>query len=221
MNIKALTLSIISVAAAVAASAPAQAQEAEPRRPSARWDFAPNVWKKETIPMPRGYNAAPQAAVRSGAVPSKNVLGLDPTYLAKAPAPMPAPLVRNTQAVSAVPIKSNAPFEAFKAAFGKPISASPTPMIASAPQSLPAIPATAAPSSSRAVSGHIRPRPVSHAATGVSGRLMTPQHRPAPVPAVANYGSLGFTPGPMVPSSGSSGSGATTSVRATLWNNHR
>ncbi len=220
MNIKALTLSIISVAAAVAASAPAQAQEAEPRRPSARWDFAPNVWKKETIPMPRGYNAPAQAAVRSGAVPGKSMLGLDPGYLAKAPAPMPAPLVRNTQAVAAVPIRSNAPLEAFKAAFGKPISAAPTPMIASAPQSLPPIPAAAAPSASRQVSARPIHRTLSRSTNGTA-KLLTPQHRPAPVPAVANYGSLGFTPGPMVPSSGSSGSGATTSVRATLWNNHR
>lgn len=220
MNIKALTLSIISVAAAVAASAPAQAQEAEPRRPSARWDYAPNVWRKETIPMPRGYNAAPQTAVRSGAVPSRNVLGLDPTYLAKAPAPMPAPLVRNTQAVSAVPInKPSAPLEAFKAAFGKPISAAP-PMVAALPQGMSAAPASTMPSAAKSVSAHLRPRstPVSHS-TGVAARLMTPQHRPAPVPAVANYGSLGFTPGSIVPSSGSTGSGATTSVRATLWNN--
>jgi hypothetical protein len=43
--------------------------EGERRRPSARWDFAPNIWKKETIPVPRGYNS------------EKNYLGLDPNYL--------------------------------------------------------------------------------------------------------------------------------------------
>lgn len=219
MNIKALTLSIISVAAAVAASAPAQAQEAEQRRPSARWDFAPNVWKKETIPMPRGYNAPAPAAVRAGAVPSRNVLGLDPTYLAKPPAPMPAPLVRNTTSVAAVPIKPSSPLEAFQKAFGKPISAAPTPMIASAPQSLPPIPVAAAPSAGKYVSARPIHRSLSRSTNGTA-KLLTAQHRPAPVPAVANYGSLGFTPGPMVPSSGSSGNGATTSVRATLWN-HR
>jgi hypothetical protein len=217
MNIKALTLSIISVAAAVAASAPAQAQEAEQRRPSARWDFAPNVWKKETIPMPRGYNAPAPAAVRAGAVPSRNVLGLDPTYLAKAPAPMPAPLVRNTTSVAAVPIKPSSPLEAFQKAFGKPISAAPTPMIASAPQSLPPIPVAASPSAGRSVSARPIHRTPIRSSNGLTGKLLTPQHRPAPVPAVANYGSLGFTSGPMVPTTGSTGSGASTSVSAKLY----
>lgn len=206
MNIKALTLSIISVAAAVAASSPAQAQEAgEQRRPSARWDFAPNVWKKETIPMPRGYNApapAAVAAVRSGSVPGKSMLGLDPTYLAKAPAPLSAPLVRVNQAVSAVPIaKSNSPLEAFKAAFGKPISVAPT-MVAAAPQALSATPASTLPSAGRSVSARPLHRPLSRSTAGTA-KLLTPQHRAAAAPAIANYGSLGFTPGAYTPSAGS------------------
>lgn len=224
MNIKALTLSIISVAAAVAASTPAQAQEAgEAPRPNARWSFAPNVWKKETIQMPRGYNApAPMAAVRSGAVPGKSMLGLDPSYLAKAPAPMPAPLVRVNQAVSAVPIaaKPASPLEAFQKAFGKPVSATPAALVASAPQAMSAVPASTSPSASRQVSAHRIPTRRPSANTGVSGRLLTPQHRAAAVPAIANYGSLGFTPGGFTPTAGSSGNGATTSVRATLWNRH-
>ncbi len=205
MNIKALTLSIIAVAAAVAASsAPAQAQE-ERRPPSARWEFAPNTWRKETINMPRGYNApAPAAvAVRSGAVPGKSMLGLDPTYLAKAPAPMPAPLVRVNQAVSAVPLaKSNSPFEAFKAAFGKPIQVAP-PMVAALPQGMSANPASTFPSAGRQVSAHRIPSRRPSVNTGVAGRLLTPQHRAAAAPAIANYGSLGFTPGAYTPAAGS------------------
>lgn len=215
MNIKALTLSIISVAAAVAASAPAQAQEG-PQAGGARWHFAPNYYKIEQPNLPRGYNAPAPANVRSGAVPGKSMLGLDPGYLAKAPAPMPAPLVRNTTSVAAVPLKSS-PLEAFQKAFGKPISAAPTPMIASAPQSLPPIPAAAAPSASRSVSARPIHRSPIRATSGLNGKLLTPQHRPAPAQAVANYGSFGFTPGPMVPTSGSTGSGASTSVSAKLY----
>ncbi len=221
MNIKALTLSIISVAAAVAASSPAQAQEAEQRRPSARWDFAPNVWKKETLPMPRGYNAPAPVAVRSGAVPGKSMLGLDPSYLAKAPpapAPMPAPLVRVNQAVSAVPIavKPASPLEAFQKAFGKPVSAAPV-MVAAAPQALSAPGPSALPSAGRQVSARRIPSHRPSVSTNTAIKMLPKRSAPA---AIANYGSLGFTPGAYTPTAGSSGSGATTSVRATLWNKH-
>lgn len=193
MNIKALTLSIISVAAAVAASsAPAQAQE-ERRPPSARWEFAPNTWRKETIQMPRGYNApAPAVAVRSGSVPSASNIFGDKSYITKAPpAPMPAPLVRVNQAVSAVPIaKSNSPLEAFKAAFGKPISAAP-PMVAALPQGLPAAPPAALPSAARNVSAHRLPSRRPSVSTNTAIKMLPKRSAPA---AIANYGSLGFTP---------------------------
>lgn len=221
MNIKALTLSIISVAAAVAASTPAHAQEAgEAPRPSARWVYAPNVWKKETIQMPRGYNApAPMANVRSGSVPRASSLLGDPTYLAKAPAPMPAPLVRVNQAVSAVPIavKPASPLEAFQKAFGRPVSATPAALVASAPQAMSAVPASTSPSASRQVSAHRIPTRRTSASTSTAIKMLP---KPRVAPAIANYGSLGFTQGAYTPTTGSSGSGATTSVRATLWNRH-
>lgn len=222
MNIKALTLSIISVAAAVAASSPAQAQEAEQRRPSARWDFAPNVWKKETLPMPRGYNAPAPVAVRSGAVPKSSVLGLDPGYLAKtppAPAPMPAPLVRVNQAVSAVPIavRPASPLEAFQKAFGKPVSAAPV-MVAAAPQGMSAMPTSTLPSANRSVAGHIRPR---SATTGLHGVLKTPQHRPGlaarPAAPIASYGSNFFSPVPFNPASAGSGSSTSATVSGRIY----
>jgi len=218
MNIKALTLSIISVAAAVAASTPAQAQEAEAPRPNARWSFAPNVWKKETIQMPRGYNApAPIANVRSGSVPKASSLLGDPTYLAKAPAPMPAPLVRVNQAVSAVPIavRPASPLEAFQKAFGKPVSAAPV-MVAAAPQGMSATPASTLPST-RSVAARRIPSHRPSVSTNTAIKMLPKRSAPA---AIANYGSLGFTPGAYTPTAGSSGSGATTSVRATLWNKH-
>ncbi|HEY9678457.1 MAG TPA: hypothetical protein V6C76_10640 [Drouetiella sp.] len=204
MNIKALTLSIISVATAVAASQPANAQD----RPSARWDFAPNVWKKESIAMPRGYNAPTPAAVRAGSMPTKNSLLGDPGFLAKAPT---APLIHVNQQVAAVPLPKPAPnpFEAFKNAFGKPISS--TPMIA---QSLPpmSVPAVSANKGVHAVLAH---KPVS-VGTGVHGVLHS--HRPvgatakpAALPPVANYGNTGYRPGAFTPTAGS-GSNMSTSA---------
>ncbi len=219
MNIKSLTLTIISVAAAVAAAQPAVQAQEERRTPSARWDFAPNVWKKESIPMPHGYNSAPVANVRSGAVPSSKMFGLDPNYLAKAPAPMAAPLIHVNHAVSAIPIaaKPKNPLEAFQHAFGKPISAAP-PMVASLPQGLPALPGQplAAPTSAgKAVSAHRLPTR-SHTAN-LNGKLLTPQHRtgqsagsPAALP-IASYGSNFFTPGAFNPAS-SAGSGTSTNA---------
>lgn len=223
MNIKALTLSIISVAAAVAASTPAQAQEAgEAPRPNARWSFAPNVWKKETIQMPRGYNApAPMAAVRSGAVPGKSMLGLDPSYLAKAPAPMPAPLVRVNQAVSAVPIavKPASPLEAFQKAFGKPVSATPAALVASAPQAMSAVPASTSPSASRQVSAHRIPS-VRHS-SNLNGKVLTPQHRTGlaarPAAPIQSYGSSFFSPVPFNPASAGSGSSTSATVSGRIY----
>ncbi len=222
MNIKALTLSIISVAAAVAASSPAQAQEAEQRRPSARWDFAPNVWKKETLPMPRGYNAPAPVAVRSGAVPGKSMLGLDPSYLAKAPpapAPMPAPLVRVNQAVSAVPIavKPASPLEAFQKAFGKPVSAAPV-MVAAAPQGMSATPAAVGPSTRSVAARRI---PSRSANSNLNGRLLTPQRHTGlaarPAAPIASYGSSFFSPVPFNPASAGSGSSTSATVSGRIY----
>ncbi len=232
MNIKSLTLTIISVAAAVAAAQPAvQAQEAETRHSSARWDFAPNVWKKETMQLPRnhGYESGPAVNVRSGSVPKSNMLGLDPNYLAKAPAPMAAPLVHINHAVSAVPIaaKPKNPLEAFQHAFGKPISAAP-PMVASLPQGLPALPGQplAAPTSAgKRVAAHRIPTQ-SHSAN-LNGKLLTPQHRtgqsagsPAALPTIASYGSKFFTPGAFSPTAGS-GTSTSATVNARLLNRGR
>lgn len=57
--------------------------EGEPRRPSARWDFAPNVWKKETMLIPRGYSGG------------RNILGLDPAYLQRRTPPRAVNSVHN------------------------------------------------------------------------------------------------------------------------------
>ncbi|MBS1956276.1 MAG: hypothetical protein JST89_18970 [Cyanobacteria bacterium SZAS-4] len=219
MNIKALTLSIISVAAAVAASSPAQAQEG-PQAGGARWHFAPNYFKLEQPNLPRGYNAPTPSAVRSGSVPKASSLLGDPAYLAKAPAPMPAPLVRVNQAVSAVPIavKPASPLEAFQKAFGKPVSAAPV-MVAAAPQGMSAMPASTLPSANKSVAGHIRPR--SNATTGLHGVLKTPQHRPGlaarPAAPISSYGSSFFSPVPFNPASAGSGSSTSATVSGRIY----
>jgi hypothetical protein len=217
MNIKALTLSIISVAAAVAASQPAQADEEARRPPSARWEYAPNTWRKETAITPHRWETpAPAVAVRSGAVPTGNMLGLDKTFLAKAPPAPPAlprlvapPMVVARQQVSAVPIavKPTTPMEAFSKAFGRPVSATPpVPMMAALPQSLPAAPAPLAASKPAAVH-HV---PSHRASSNLNGKLLTPQHRygqsagaPAALPTVASYGNKFFAPGAFTPTAGS------------------
>jgi hypothetical protein len=215
MNIKSLTLTIISVAAAVAAAQPAVQAQEEKRTPSARWDYAPNVWKKETMQLPRnhGYESGPAVNVRSGSVPRSNMLGIDPNYLAKAPAPMAAPLIHVSHAVSAVPIvpiaaKPKNPLEAFQHAFGHPISATP-PMVASLPQGLPALPGQplAAPTSKTVSARHL---PIRSHSANLNGKLLTPQHRygqsagsPAALPIASYPTGVGFTPGAFSPRAGS------------------
>jgi hypothetical protein len=228
MNIKALTLSIISVAAAVAASQPAQADEEARRPPSARWEYAPNTWRKEEAPKRGRWDTpAPAVAVKSGAVPSRSMLGVDPGFLAKLPPapprPVAPPLVVARQQVSAVPIavKPTTPMEAFSKAFGRPVSATPVaPMMAALPQGLPAAPAPL--TASKPVSVHHVP---SHrASSNLNGKLLTPQHRygqsagaPAALPTVASYGNKFFAPGAYTPTAGS-GSNTSAVVNGRILN---
>jgi hypothetical protein len=224
MNIKALTLSIISVAAAVAASQPAQADEEARRPPSARWEYAPNTWRKETAPSHRWETSAPAVAVRSGAVPSKNMLGVDPSFLAKAPPPPPRfvapPMQVARQQVSAVPIavKPTTPMEAFSKAFGRPVSATPVaPMMAALPQSLPAAPTPIAasrpavhhvPRTSSSLNGKVLPQPHRYGQTAPAARALP----------IASYGNNYFAPA-FTPTAGS-GNSTSTAVKATIIPRH-
>src|SRR5437868_5293699 len=82
-------LALVTVIAATS-SLPAFAGEGR----GARFDFAPNHWKVEESRLPVDNYVEPAHSVRQGSVP-KNLLGLDPTMLAKPvqQTPMPNPTV--------------------------------------------------------------------------------------------------------------------------------
>jgi hypothetical protein len=171
----------------------------------ARFNFAANTWKAEQSRVPKGYGdyADPQHNVHSGAVPSKNVLGLDPMMLSK-PAPMPPAVV--TPAKTQVTAQASVPkiTPSFSPLFGNPEKAI-AQLSATLPQQAIAKPMTqsapvSAPTHNAPVARH------SSASRGVHARLMTPVHHDvAPVaatPAVASYGkNFGYVPGPLLPTS--------------------
>lgn len=205
-----LFVSLAVITFAASSMQTASAQEAR----GARFNFAPNVYRTEQSRLPKGYGAEPMHNVRAGAVPSSNLLGVDPSMLAK-PAPPPPVIAAHPAMTSVTPAmfipKTNAGFNPM---FGKPqVAQLPAPV----PQQAVAIPmqmkpATAAPAQAA---------PRRHVNTGVAGRLLTPPRRRniAPTtasPAVASYGkNFGYVPGAYLPSSGGSG-GATTDVTGRL-----
>lgn len=197
MKVKTL-VSLLVLAGIATSMQSADAQEG--RRAGARFNFAPNVWKNEAAILPKGY-ATPDPAhnVRPGAVPSNNMLGLDPAMLTKpAPPPVMQPHAMPTVASQVSVPRTNTNFNPM---FGKPMVAqlpAPIPMQAS-PLPMAAKPLAATPASAPAGKRHV--------ATGVSGRLMRPARRPAvrpesATPAVASYGkNFGYVPGAYLPSS--------------------
>jgi hypothetical protein len=231
MNIKSLTLTIISLTAAtVAVSQPVLADDEEreaAKEGGMRWHFPKSTYRIETNPMPARSNDSPAAAVRSGAVPTQNSL-IPSNMLAKAPPPMPmpnfAPPVMTQPAVSAkmfgtapkiIPPQQAQIPAAFKAAFGKPLAVT-TPVVASVPTPAQAPAMTARPSAP------LKSIPVRRTvASNLSGRLLNP-HKSTPIgraatqlPAITSYGSnQAYTPGSfsLAPGSGSSTSTAVNGV---------
>lgn len=221
MKIKFLPV-LIAIAAAAGITSMQEASAQESR--GARFNYAPNIWKAEEPRMPRGYQAPPQHAVRSGAVPKGNdFLGLDniPTHRAQ---PTVAPIVTasNVNAVPTIP-RTTAQFvpkQAFNPSFGNPLSATPAqplvPQVARNPAPMP-VPARAAqPQVARAIPVG---KPVStgrrhHTSTGVSGRLAS---RPKPSGAAATPQALsydrGYVPGGSI---AAANSGAGRNSNATL-----
>lgn len=214
MNIKSFTLTIISLAVAgIAVAQPTLAQEG--KRPSPRFDFAPNTWKQEQPNVPKRWCApTPMANVRSGGVPSRAAFGIDPTFLAKAPPPTsfstlatPVRIMNTTPKLLPQP-QVNA---AFHPSFGRAATLAP-PLVAAVPQGLAAQPSTARPmsSSKSSLSGRLMPHHIAHSKVGVSGRLLTPQH---PAQSVASYGQgIGYVPGSFVPTPVSGSGMGTNSV---------
>ncbi len=206
------TLSLIAIAAAASSMQAASAQESR----GARFNYAPNVWKTEAARVPKGYGqyAEPQHNVQAGAVPSNNVLGLDPTMLAKPLAPV-AQVASHPATTSLTPSWSTPRTNAsFQPAFGKPQGivaqslppALHAPVMPTRPQSI--VPATSKPvvaASAPAARGQHHSG--NHAA--VSGRVMPFRPRNvtpvAATPAVASYDKgFGYLPGAYLPSSSGS-----------------
>jgi hypothetical protein len=220
MNIKTLTLSIITLAAAGSAvSQPVLAQ-------GARFDFAPHQWAVEKPGQPTSRYTAPVGNVRSGAVPhGSSFLGLDPGVLSK-PAPVVAPIAQTivaprTTFTSVVPRMIPQVPAAFKSAFGQPISPT-TPVIAQA--ATPQPPLTVRPiSSSKSVGARLLKPSVAN--KSVSGQLLNHKRTIArsagpalamPAKHIDSYGNnVGYIAGPFIPTmtGGGMSSSATVSGR--------
>jgi hypothetical protein len=206
--------SLMTIATIATSMQSASAQESR----GARFNFAPNVWKSEGVRMPKGYgNPDPVHAVRAGAVPSGNLLGVDPSMLSK-PAPPPvvaaAPVMTSVTPAMFVP-KTNANFNPM---FGKPqVAQLPAPV----PQQAVAMPMTTKPLVARSAPAGKR-----HVNTAVGGRLLTPTRRyvapTSATPAVASYPTnFGYSPGPLLPSSGNGVSASTKLSGVILGRKHK
>lgn len=210
---------------------------------TARFNYAPNIWKVEGVRVP----SLPEAphSVKSGSVPQgPNFLGLSPQLLAK---PAPAPVQAQVQAqaprvqtqVSSRPTVAQAvPQMAapkFNSSFGKAGSLPAPPVVANAPAITPSVPQAAAqanslpPQAKAAPAKGISPaRPlVAHhrAWQSVSGKLNRPK---APEGLVADAGRKidsyggGYVPGPFLPAAyNGEGSSARTDVSGKLLNQHQ
>jgi hypothetical protein len=207
-----ILVSLVSIATIASAMQTASAQESR----GARFNYAPNVWKSESARLPKGYGNPPAAhTVQAGAVPSGNLLGLDPTMLTK---PAPPPIVATQPAMMSVTPRMFAPVPTAKATFnpmfGTPQAAQPQSM----PQQAPAMPMQM----KAAPANHAPVAVVAHHSQGLSGRLMHPPRgrsiAPASAtPAVASYApGVGYSPGPLLPSTSSGGMRASTSLNGVI-----
>jgi hypothetical protein len=200
---------ILNIAGALALSLMSTLpSQAEPG--SARFSFAPNVWKQEQARMPQ-----PEHSVRDGSVPvGSKFLGLDPQMLAKPKLPQVAVRPAFTQVTpQMLPPKGQ-----FDAAFGTPESL-PTqakkaevPKVAQA-QSLPLH--NQAHSPRRAVSRG------GHAKTAVHAQLVNKPKATGlaapPAEQIASYDkNFGYVPGSFLPSSASDGLSRHTEVQGKL-----
>lgn len=230
MNTKSAFLYAIMIAVtACFAAQPAKAEEG-----GARFRYAPNIYASEKPRVPHSY-ARMDPEVPSGHVPrSPSFLGVDPTMLRPPtvfrPMPAVAPIARpqvaaNPSFTSAVP-QLVAP--QFKAQFGQPLSSQAPNAMASLPQSMPPPPMAGRPNQpvKSSVSGKLRPSIAPSFRGMVSGRLKHPTvarsaGSPQQLPPVENYGGMGYSSGPLLPSfAGGTGRGANTSVTGHVVRQH-
>ncbi len=196
------------MAVAALGIADAQSASAQEGGKSARYTYAPNVWRIEQPRMPKDYDGG--HLVKQGAVPrSSNFLGLSPETLSRpaAPAPMPIAQVPARPSVSA---KAFVPTTAFHPSFGSPIQPQ-----AGVPMQVAALPpATGMPMAAPSVAH--TPAPVHQASRripsrhtqAVTGKLVKPTHPSGAAATPATYGNMGYTPGGYLPAQ--SGSGMST-----------
>lgn len=177
---------------------------------SARFSFAPNVWKQEQARLPQ-----PEHNVRDGSVPvGSKFLGLDPQMLAKPKLPQVAARPAFTQVTpQMLPPKGQ-----FDSAFGTP-EALPTqtkkaevPQVAQAQTLTPV--QTKANSPRRASRG-------GHAKTAVHAQLMNKPKANGlaaqPAEQIASYDkNFGYVPGSVLPSSVSDGLSRRTEVQGKI-----
>src|SRR4029434_4720188 len=144
MKIKLTALAITTlVTAAFASIQPASAQGG-----GARFKFAPQTYRMEEAPKPKGYGLGQAHNVKSGSVPTgTSFLGLDPNMLkpaVKPVAPQPQMQVAATPSFTPVTPQIAVPKANFNSAFGKPAGQPPQlPVVASAPVAQPPIPQVA------------------------------------------------------------------------------
>ena len=214
MNIRITTFSVLFAATcAIAFNTAARADDEEARvKPgSLRFDFGSNKYALDHVESRHHYMSTSPGpgSVHSGAAP-KNLLGLDPGFLAKpAPLPVAAPAPVAQQNVAARPIlATNSPFNTlFKnpaaltaptanaGQFGKPATAAP-PIVASR------LPQTRSTNGVHGVIVHAaRPK-------AAVARAATP---------IANYGNNWFTPAQALPGyTNGGGSSVTTDLSGSV-----
>jgi hypothetical protein len=201
---------------------------------SARFSYAPNIWKVEGVRVPT-IQEAPHA-VKSGAVPhGPSFLGLSPHMLTK-PAPVQQPVMPQAQAqtqVAARPTYTRAvpqiavPNTQYKNEFGKAGSLTP-PVVASAPTSAPPLPLPQSAGQAQSLppmSQQAQPAKANYPAKPLVAHNRTSSsrnahgvlsHRKTPNSLVADagkridsYGNNGYVPGSFLPAA-YTGDGSTT-----------
>jgi hypothetical protein len=211
MNIRITTFSVLFAATcALSFNTAAQAGEDEEGRVhsgSMRFTFDNNTYPLDHVQSRHHYMSTSPGpgSVHSGAAP-KNLLGLDPGFLAK-PAPLPVappPVAVAQPTVSAKPIIANS--SPFSALFNHPS------------------PALSAPAANAGQFGHpaaAKPQiaslpPQTHPRTAVAGRVLRPHPTAAAARTggtpIASYNNQFYIPGAALPGYGAGGGGNVTTT---------
>ncbi|MFA7340120.1 MAG: hypothetical protein WC028_25295 [Candidatus Obscuribacterales bacterium] len=181
---------------------------------SPRFEFEPNVWKKESVGPRSSWTPAPAApTVRSGSTPSaSSMLGIPLASIKRAPAPVPvhaAPVAQPNIMAQLMPAQ-------FNNAFGKP-AAQAMPMTAS-PNVMAPVAQAATPKTVKMASA---PRSLNRSQNGTARlrRPSYPQSRVAHASPIQTY-NTGYVPGSTAPSVFGGSSSTSTAVTGVLKYKH-